>query len=150
METFEFKIVDQFIRMKDDQYELITWILYPDKVKQSYITIVNPTKEQIEDLESREHKETRLGLAFFNKHEFFWDEFHKLKQALATSDVDAIQELLLINKSKMMLVKKHKLIPDLENHLTNIVKREALLKGEFIQKMNDHNIEIQSFLPLQI
>ncbi len=60
--------------------------------------------------------------------------FTQLQKDLSQSSFDGIQELLLIQKSKQLMVKKRGLNIVLENHVGRIAEREQKLKADFVEK----------------
>ena len=64
--------------------------------------------------------------------------FKELKNALAEDDFKAINELLALQKTQVMLMKKHKLVHHIENHLNNVVLRQQKLKENFIEQHGQH------------
>jgi hypothetical protein len=67
--------------------------------------------------------------------------FIQLQKDLSQSSFDGIQELLLIQKSKQLLVKKRGLNIVLENHVGRIAERELKLKNDFLEQ---HGHELQT------
>lgn len=69
-------------------------------------------------------------------------DYEILKKDLAQIDVDTIERLLLLQKSKQMLVRKHKLNDNIEIGVTHAAKRIEDRKMEFIQK---HSVNLIAF-----